>query len=161
MRSGNAALCPEEGKRHACLQRRPARLSMPCRPMREKFARMKESMQQPRTACEADRRFVGKSLLVVAGWSTCLSPTPSPLSDQCFQLLPKRGRLFIESGPPLPLRGSGRQAMEHKARCWSWSMVQASAALLVWSRRRNRIVMPATRRHLHGGVAVLLAPVGR
>ena len=50
------ALCPEEeGERRACLQRKAAQLSAPCRPMlRERLVRMKEAMQQLRTACEAD-----------------------------------------------------------------------------------------------------------
>ena len=92
-----AALCPEEeGERHACLQRKAAQLSMPCRPMlREKLARMKESMQQLRTACEADRRqFCREVAPGGGGLVQCLESHAQSVSDQCFQLLPKRGRLL-------------------------------------------------------------------
>lgn len=91
------ALCPEgEGERHACLQRKAAQLSQPCRPMlQEKLVRMKERMQQLRIACEADRRQFCRD--VPAGGSglvQCLESHAQSVSDQCFQLLPKRGRLL-------------------------------------------------------------------
>lgn len=92
-----AALCPEEeGERHACLQRKAARLSAPCRPLlREKFVRMKESMQQLRVACEADRRQFCRDVPAGGGGLVqCLESHAQSVSDQCFQLLPKRGRLL-------------------------------------------------------------------
>lgn len=92
-----AALCPEEeGERHACLQRKAAQLSAPCRPMlREKLVRMKESMQQLRVACEADRRQFCRDVPAGGGGLVqCLESHAQSVSDQCFQLLPKRGRLL-------------------------------------------------------------------
>ncbi len=92
-----AALCPEEeGERHACLQRKAAQLSQPCRPMlREKLVRMKERMQQLRVACEADRRQFCRDVPAGGeGLVQCLESHAQSVSDQCFQLLPKRGRLL-------------------------------------------------------------------
>ena len=92
------ALCPEEeGERRVCLQRKAAQLSLPCRPMlRDKLVRMKENWQQLRVACEADRRQFcrevpsgGREMLL-----QCLESHAQEVSDQCFQLLPKRGRLL-------------------------------------------------------------------
>lgn len=91
------ALCPEEeGARHACLQRKAAQLSQPCRPMlREKLVRMKESLQQLRVACEADRRQYCRDVPAGGeGLVQCLESHAQSVSDQCFQLLPKRGRLL-------------------------------------------------------------------
>lgn len=91
------ALCPEgEGARHACLQRKAAQLSQPCRPMlREKLVRMKEQMQQLRVACEADRRQFCREVVAGGGELVqCLESHAQSVSDQCFQLLPKRGRLL-------------------------------------------------------------------
>ena len=91
------ALCPEEeGERHACLQRKTAQLSQPCRPMlREKLVRMKERMQQLRVACEADRRQFCRDVPASGeGLVQCLESHAQSVSDQCFQLLPKRGRLL-------------------------------------------------------------------
>ncbi|MBS0170157.1 MAG: hypothetical protein JSR62_07345 [Nitrospira sp.] len=92
-----SALCPEEaGARHACLQRKAAQLSLPCRPMlREKLVRMKESLQQLRVACEADRRQYCRDVPAGGeGLVQCLESHAQSVSDQCFQLLPKRGRLL-------------------------------------------------------------------
>ena len=91
------ALCPEEeGERRACLQRKAAQLSAPCRPMlRERLVRMKEAMQQLRTACEADRRQFCREVPLGGGALVqCLESHAQEVSDQCFQLLPKRGRLL-------------------------------------------------------------------
>ncbi len=91
------ALCPEEeGAREACLHRKAAQLSVPCRPMlREQLVRMKETMQQLRVACEADRRqFCRDVPLGGGGMLQCLESHAQEVSDQCFQLLPKRGRLL-------------------------------------------------------------------
>jgi len=91
------ALCPEgEGARHACLQRKAAQLSQPCRPMlREKLVRIKERMQQMRVACEADRRqFCREGVAGGEELVQCLESHAQSVSDQCFQLLPKRGRLL-------------------------------------------------------------------
>ncbi|HRC43902.1 MAG TPA: hypothetical protein PLT27_07615 [Nitrospira sp.] len=91
------ALCPEEeGERRACLQRKAAQLSAPCRPMlRERLVRMKEAMQQLRTACEADRRQFCREVPLGGGAMVqCLESHAQEVSDRCFQLLPKRGRLL-------------------------------------------------------------------
>ncbi|HRC25646.1 MAG: hypothetical protein WAT82_03715 [Nitrospira sp.] len=91
------ALCPEEeGERRACLLRKTAQLSAPCRPMlRERLVRMKEAMQQLRTACEADRRQFCREVPLGGGALVqCLESHAQEVSDQCFQLLPKRGRLL-------------------------------------------------------------------
>jgi len=91
------ALCPEEeGERQACLQRKAAQLSLPCRPMlREKLVRMKETMQQFRAACDADRkRFCREVPAGGGGILQCLESHAQEVSDQCFQFLPKRGRLL-------------------------------------------------------------------
>lgn len=92
------ALCPEEeGERRACLQRKAAQLSQPCRPMlRDKLARMKENWQQLRVACEADRRQFCREVPSVGGEMLlqCLESHAQEVSDPCFQFLPKRGRLL-------------------------------------------------------------------
>ncbi len=92
-----AALCPEEeGERHVCLQRKAAQLSLPCRPMlREKLVRMKERTQQLRVACDADRQQFCREVPLDGGELVrCLESHAQSVSDQCFQLLPKRGRLL-------------------------------------------------------------------
>jgi hypothetical protein len=90
-------LCPEsEGDRRLCLQRKAAQLPMPCQPiLRERLVRMKDTMQQMRAACEADRRQYCRD------WSSggrtmiqCLELHAQEVSDQCFQFLPKQGRLL-------------------------------------------------------------------
>ena len=92
------ALCPEEeGERRACLQRKAAQLSVSCRPkLREKLARMKENWQQLRVACEADRRQFCREVPSAGGEMLlqCLESHAQEVSDQCFQFLPKRGRLL-------------------------------------------------------------------
>lgn len=92
------ALCPEEeGERRACLQRKAAQLSLPCRPMlRDKLARMKETWRQLRVACEADRRQYCREVPSAGGEMLlqCLESHAQEVSDQCFQFLPKRGRLL-------------------------------------------------------------------
>lgn len=92
------ALCPDgEGERRACLQRKAAQLSLPCRPMlRDKLARMKETWQQLRVACEADRRQFCREVPSAGGEMLlqCLESHAQEVSDQCFQFLPKRGRLL-------------------------------------------------------------------
>ena len=91
------ALCPEEeGERQACLQRKAAQLSAPCRPLlRERLVRLKEAMQHLRTACEADRRQFCREVPLGGGAMVqCLESHAQEVSDQCFQLLPKRGRLL-------------------------------------------------------------------
>lgn len=91
------ALCPEEeGERRACLQRKAVQLSAPCRPMlRERLVRMKEAMQQLRTACEADRRqFCGEVQSGGGAMVQCLESHAQEVSDRCFEFLPKRGRLL-------------------------------------------------------------------
>lgn len=91
------ALCPEEeGERQACLQRKAAQLSVPCRPMlRETLVRMKETRQQLRAACEADRRRFCRDVPLGGGaMLQCLESHAQEVSDQCFQFLPKRGRLL-------------------------------------------------------------------
>lgn len=91
------ALCPEEeGERQACLQRKAAQLSVPCRPMlRERLVRMKGEMQQLRVACEADRKQFCRDVPLGGGaMMQCLESHAQEVSDQCFQHLPKRGRLL-------------------------------------------------------------------
>lgn len=92
------ALCPdEEGERRACLQRKAAQISLPCRPMlRDKLARMKEHWQQLRVACEADRRQFCREVPSAGGelLLQCLESHAQEVSDPCFQFLPKRGRLL-------------------------------------------------------------------
>ncbi|MGC4096588.1 MAG: cysteine rich repeat-containing protein [Nitrospira sp.] len=92
------ALCPEEeGDRRACLKRKAAQMSLPCRPMlRDKLARMKENWQQLRVACEADRQRFCREVPSAGGEMLlqCLESHAQEVSDQCFQFLPKRGRLL-------------------------------------------------------------------
>lgn len=91
------SLCPEEeGDRQACLERKATQLSLPCRPMlRERLVRMKANMQHMRAACEADRRQFCRDVPVGGGaLLQCLESHAQEVSDQCFQLLPKRGRLL-------------------------------------------------------------------
>lgn len=91
------ALCPEEeGERQACLQRKAAQLSAPCRPMlRERLVRMKGERQQLRVACEADRKQFCRDVPLGGGaMMQCLESHAQEVSDQCFQHLPKRGRLL-------------------------------------------------------------------
>jgi hypothetical protein len=92
------ALCPEEeGERRACLQRKAAQLSLPCRPMlRDKLVRMKENWQHLRLACEADRRQFCREVPSAGGVMLlqCLESHAQEVSDQCFQFLPKRGHLL-------------------------------------------------------------------
>lgn len=91
------SLCPEdEGNRGVCLQRKTAQLSIPCRPiLRERLVRMKENMQQLRVACEADRRqFCRDEALSGGAIVQCLEAHAQEVSNQCFQFLPKRGRLL-------------------------------------------------------------------
>ncbi len=90
-------LCPEEeGERRICLQRKAAQLSIPCQPvLRERLVRMKENMQHLRAACEADRRQYCRDVPLSGGAIVqCLESHAQEVSDQCFQFLPKRGRLL-------------------------------------------------------------------
>ncbi len=91
------SLCPEEeGDRRICLQRKAEQLPRPCRPMlRERLVRMKEHMQQMRAACETDRRQYCRDESLAGGAIVqCLESHAQEVSDQCFQFLPKRGRLL-------------------------------------------------------------------
>lgn len=91
------ALCPEEeGERQVCLHRKASQLSVPCRPMlRERLVRMKGEMQQLRVACEADRKQFCRDVPLGGGaMMQCLESHAQEVSDQCFQHLPKRGRLL-------------------------------------------------------------------
>lgn len=92
------ALCPDgEGERRACLQRKAAQLSQPCRPLlRDKLARLKEQWQQLQVACETDRRQFCREVPSASGGLLlqCLESHAQHVSDQCFQYLPKRGRLL-------------------------------------------------------------------
>lgn len=92
------SLCPEDddGDRRLCLQRNAAQLPIPCRPiLRERLVRMKEHMQQMRAACETDRRqYCRDESLVGRAIVQCLESHAQEVSDQCFQFLPKRGRLL-------------------------------------------------------------------
>lgn len=89
-------LCSEdEGDRRSCLQRKTARLSIPCRGMlRERLLRMNAHMRRMRAACEADRRQYCRDESLGGGSIVqCLESHAQEVSDQCFQYLPKRGRL--------------------------------------------------------------------
>lgn len=91
------SLCPEdEGDRRVCLQRKAAQLSSPCQPvLRQRLVRMKENMQHMRAACEADRRQYCRDEPLSGGAIVqCLESHAQEVSDQCFQFLPKRGRLL-------------------------------------------------------------------
>jgi hypothetical protein len=90
-------LCPEdEGDRRACLQRKASQLSAPCQPiLRERLVRMKENLQHLRAACEADRRRFCRDVPSGGGAIVqCLEAHAQEVSEQCFQFLPKRGRLL-------------------------------------------------------------------
>jgi hypothetical protein len=91
------ALCPEDNEdRRLCLQRKAAQLPIPCRPiLRERLVRMKEHLQQMRVACEGDRRQYCRDESLGGGAIVqCLESHAQEVSDQCFQFLPKRGRLL-------------------------------------------------------------------
>ncbi|MBA2485540.1 MAG: hypothetical protein H0V35_05460 [Nitrospira sp.] len=90
-------LCPEDKEeRRVCLQGKAAQLSIPCRPvLRERLVRMKENMRHLRAACEADRRQYCRDESLSGGAVVqCLESHAQEVSDQCFQLLPKRGRML-------------------------------------------------------------------
>ena len=91
------SLCHEGGEdRRLCLQRQATQLSAPCRPMlRERLVRMKETMQQLRSACEGDRRrYCAEDSLREGALVQCLESHAQEVSEPCFQMLPKRGRLL-------------------------------------------------------------------
>jgi len=92
------ALCPEaEGPdRRICLQEKLRQVSGPCQQvLRERLVRMKEAMQQLRVACEADaRRFCREAPVGGGAMIQCLEGHAQEVSDRCFELLPKRGRLL-------------------------------------------------------------------
>ena len=91
------ALCPgDEGDRRACLQRKVDELPVPCQSvLRERLVRMKENIQQMRTACEADRKQFCRGIpLGGVAMLQCLESHAQEVSDRCFQFLPKRGRLL-------------------------------------------------------------------
>ncbi len=90
-------LCQEgEEDRRVCLQRQAAHVSIPCRPvLRERLVRMKETMQQLRSACEGDRRrYCPDESLGEGAIVQCLESHAQEVTDPCFQMLPKRGRLL-------------------------------------------------------------------
>lgn len=91
-------LCPESDgpDRRACLQEKLRQVSAPCQQvLRDRLVRMKEAMQHLRTACEADaRRFCRDSPVGGGAMIQCLEEHAQEVSDQCFELLPKRGRLL-------------------------------------------------------------------
>ena len=91
------SLCPDgERNRQLCLQRQSAHLSVPCRPiLRERLGRMKEHMHQLRVACEGDRRqYCGDESVRGDAIVQCLESHAQEVTERCFQLLPKRGRLL-------------------------------------------------------------------
>lgn len=91
------SLCREnEGERRLCLQRQAVQVSVPCRPvLRERLARMKETMQQLRAACEEDRRrYCAEESLSEGAIVQCLESHAQEVTDLCFQRLPKHGRLL-------------------------------------------------------------------
>lgn len=91
------ALCSDdEGDRRACLQRKAGELPVPCQSvLRERLVRMRENMQQLRMACEADRKQFCRGVpLGGVAMRQCLESHAQEVSDQCFQFLPKRGRLL-------------------------------------------------------------------
>ena len=91
------SLCPEdEVDRRVCLQRNAPQLSLPCQPvLRERLVRMKENLEHMRAACEADRRQYCRDVPLSGGAIVqCLESHAQEVSEQCFQLLPKRGRLL-------------------------------------------------------------------
>jgi hypothetical protein len=91
------SLCPEDdGDRRLCWEDKATQLSKPCRPiLRERLGRMKEHLQQMRVACEADRQqYCRDESLSGSAIVQCLGSHAQEVSDQCFQYLPKRGRLL-------------------------------------------------------------------
>jgi hypothetical protein len=91
------SLCQEgEEDRRSCLQSRSAQLSIPCRPvLRERLVRMKETMQLLRSACEEDRRrFCANESLGEGTMVQCLESHAQEVTDACFQMLRKRGRVL-------------------------------------------------------------------
>ena len=91
------SLCPEDdGDRRLCWEGKATQLSKPCRPiLRERLGRMKEHLQQMRVACEADRQqYCRDESLSGSAIVQCLGSHAQEVSDQCFQYLPKRGRLL-------------------------------------------------------------------
>ncbi len=91
------ALCSEEeGDKRPCLQRKMPQLAASCQTvLRERLVGMKENMQHLRVACEADRRQFCRDVPLGGGAIVqCLEAHAQEVSDQCFQYLPKRGRLL-------------------------------------------------------------------
>lgn len=90
--------CPEgtfEERRH-CMQTALRQLSGPCQQRaREHLVRMKANLQQIRSACEIDvRRFCRDVPIGGGAVVQCLETYAQEVSDQCFQVLPKKGRLL-------------------------------------------------------------------
>ena len=90
--------CPEgtiEERRH-CMQTVLRQLSGPCQQRaREHLVRMKANLQQIRSACEVDvRRFCRDVPIGGGAVVQCLETNAQEVSDQCFQALPKKGRLL-------------------------------------------------------------------
>lgn len=91
------SLCNEaEEDRRVCLEHQSAQLSIPCRPiLRKHLVRMKETMQLLRLACQKDRRrFCADESLREGAMVQCLESHAQEVTDECFQMLPKRGRLL-------------------------------------------------------------------
>ncbi|MGH7257270.1 MAG: cysteine rich repeat-containing protein, partial [Nitrospiraceae bacterium] len=90
--------CPEgtfDERRH-CMQTAMGQLSGPCQQRaREHLVRMKANLQQIRSACEVDvRRFCREVPIGGGAVVQCLETYAQEVSDQCFQALPKKGRLL-------------------------------------------------------------------
>jgi hypothetical protein len=90
--------CPEGtfGERRHCMQTALRQLSGPCQQRaREHLVRMKANLQQIRSACEVDvRRFCREVPIGGGAVVQCLETYAQEVSDQCFQALPKKGRLL-------------------------------------------------------------------
>jgi hypothetical protein len=90
--------CPEgeAEDRRACVQDKLRQFSMPCQQvLRERIVRVKESLLHLRAACESDaKRFCRHVAPGGGALMQCLEDHAQEVSDLCFQLLPKRGRLL-------------------------------------------------------------------
>ncbi|MET0515287.1 MAG: cysteine rich repeat-containing protein [Nitrospiraceae bacterium] len=90
--------CPEGAleERRRCIQATLRQLSGPCQQRaREHLVRMKANLQQIQSACEPDARRFCRDVPIGGGAVVqCLETHAQEVSDQCFQVLPRKGRLL-------------------------------------------------------------------
>jgi hypothetical protein len=89
--------CPdqEDGSRRICIQDKLRQFSVSCQPvLRERMVRVKETLLHLRAACEEDAKQFCRHVIPGGGaLIQCLEEHAQEVSDSCFRLLPKRGRL--------------------------------------------------------------------